>query len=124
MVKDDKPKTRRTSILLTAICAQLAAVAHLMFGVAIFSSILLMSTLDTTEFIVRFMLSSIMCRIVATFELAGCRRRQELGKETAVTSPERDGISTHFQEQHEMPVIGSTPGRDTTANLRPQKRGT
>ncbi len=52
--------------------------AHLFYGTVVFSSSLLLGSVDTSMVIPRYWLSAVLCRIILMFEISGMRLTTEV----------------------------------------------
>lgn len=60
--------------ILLSWCTSIVVVVHLIFGTIVFSSMLFISTQDALAVVARYLVSTIICRAIAAFELDGLQR--------------------------------------------------
>ncbi|KAK0736677.1 hypothetical protein B0T21DRAFT_367345 [Apiosordaria backusii] len=56
----------------------IATVSHIIYGTLIFSSILFVSTSDAIQIVARFVTSTVICRVILVFEIAGMQQSIEI----------------------------------------------
>ena len=77
--------------------ATLMGFVHIIFGVMVYSSLSLISSLDALRIAARFFLSAIICRIVLTLEISGLRGSFTLRKEGLLSAELNDFNKSHSE---------------------------